>query len=487
MRRIIVIGVLVVALVVAVPIGAFFTARNASVVSCGADGVSQAIAGPVPKVQGLSSAQVRLAQLIWRRAQRHARKLDGGPDQAAIIAIAVASQESTLGAHPTINRPNSDGDAGPFQQRAKPGWYGTLAQVTDPVYAADTFLLGHTVTSSQHAAARAAGSQPAGPIGYHIPGLADIANWASLDIIDAAHRVQRSAFPDAVADDLPIARRLVDLFTSDSPASANAQAVAAIKEPEPADCGTEATPTRCPPTGSAGEQGLKPDTLLVLRCVKQAFPKIKTFYGVRVDLDSDHDSGRAVDIMISSAWPNFRAPTAVGYGNRMAAWIAANHKQLGVRYIIWRQRIWNVERASEGWRPMSDRGNPTANHYDHLHVSTYGDAAKPVEPNTGGSNVRAVVPVERYTITARFGQVGSWARYHTGLDFAAAVGTPVRAALGGPPPRLFLFYVAGPDGPLVAGETDRAELWGEDIARLAVTARATNGGAHPRGSGAPRS
>ena len=126
-----------------------------------------------------------------------------------------------------------------------------------------------------------------------------------------------------------------------------------------------------------------------------------------------------------------RQVPAVGYGNRMAAWIAANHKQLGVRYIIWRQRIWNVERASEGWRPMSDRGNPTANHYDHLHVSTYGDAAKPVEPDTGGSDVRAVMPVERYTITARFGQVGSWARYHTGLDFAAAIGTPVRAALGG--------------------------------------------------------
>jgi murein DD-endopeptidase MepM/ murein hydrolase activator NlpD len=431
MRRIVIAGVLVVALVVAVPVGAFVTARNASVDSCGTEGASQALTGPVPKVQGLSSAQVRLAQLIWSRAQRHAGKLDGKPDQAAIIAIAVASQESTLGAHPAINRPNRDGDAGPFQQRAKPGWYGSLAQVTDPVYAADTFLLGHTVTSAQHAAARAAGSQPAGPVGYHIPGLANVASWPSLDIIDAAHRVQRSAFPDAIADDIPLARRLVDLFTSDSPASADGPAVAVIDRSESADCGSEAAPTRCPPTGSSGEQGLEPDTLLVLRCVKQAFPKIETFYGVRDDPDSDHSSGRAVDVMISSAWPNYRAATAVSYGDRMAAWIAANHQQLGVRYIIWRQRIWNVERASEGWRPMSDRGNPTANHYDHLHVSTYGDAAKPVEPDTGASDVQAVMPVERYTITARFGQVGSWARYHTGLDFAAAIGTPVRAALGG--------------------------------------------------------
>lgn len=431
MRKIIIVGFLVIALVVAIPVGAFVTTRNASVDACGADGASQVLTGLASTVHGLTSAQVRLAQVIWSRAHQHAGKLDGKPDQAAVIAIAVAAQESTLGAHPAINRPNQDGDAGPFQQRAKPGWYGTLAQVTDPVYAADTFLLGHTVTAAQHAAAVATRSQPAGPVGYHIPGLANVASWASLDIIDAAHRVQRSAFPDAIADDLPLARRLIDRFTSDSTASPDGQAVAAIEESEPADCGSEATPTRCPPTDSAGERGLKPDTLLVLRCVKQTFPRIKTFYGVRTDPDSDHSSGRAVDIMISSAFPNYHAADAVGYGNGMAGWIVANHDQLGVQYIIWRQRIWNVERASEGWRPMSDRGNPTANHYDHLHVSTYGDAAKPVEPEIRESIGRAVMPVERYTISARFGQVGSWARYHTGLDFAAAIGTPVRAALGG--------------------------------------------------------
>jgi hypothetical protein len=27
-------------------------------------------------------------------------------------------------------------------------------------------------------------------------------------------------------------------------------------------------------------------------------------------------------------------------------------------------------RASEGWRYMEDRGSTTANHYDHVHVST---------------------------------------------------------------------------------------------------------------------
>jgi hypothetical protein len=29
----------------------------------------------------------------------------------------------------------------------------------------------------------------------------------------------------------------------------------------------------------------------------------------------------------------------------------------------------SVIRADEGWRPMDDRGDPPANHYDHVHVA----------------------------------------------------------------------------------------------------------------------
>lgn len=36
-----------------------------------------------------------------------------------------------------------------------------------------------------------------------------------------------------------------------------------------------------------------------------------------------------------------------------------------------------------------------------------------------------------YTIAARFGDVGVWARYHTGFDFAAPIGTPLRAPTAG--------------------------------------------------------
>ena len=47
--------------------------------------------------------------------------------------------------------------------------------------------------------------------------------------------------------------------------------------------------------------------------------------------------------------------------------------QLGISQVIWRQHIWTVQMAGSGWRSMDDRGSPTANHMDHVHVTTYGD------------------------------------------------------------------------------------------------------------------
>jgi hypothetical protein len=276
---------------------------------------------------------------------------------------------------------------------------GSLAQVTNPTYAADALLLGHTVTAAQYAAARAAGSEPAGPVGYHIPGLADVPGWAGMDVVDAAHHVQRSAFPDAVADDIPLARRLVATFAAAAGSGVHQLSLTT----EAAGHCVDAVASSCPPSGSPGEHGLKPDTLLVLRCIREAFPRIKTFYGFRPhDAFPDHPLGRAVDIMINSAFANYRSPAAVAYGDQIAAWVRARHEQLGVRYIIWRQHIWNVERAGDGWRPLRDRGNPTANHLDHVHVTTYGNAAKRdsiASADLGAG--RAVSPVEHYRVSAR--------------------------------------------------------------------------------------
>ncbi|MFF0310622.1 hypothetical protein ACFYSC_24595 [Streptosporangium sp. NPDC004379] len=80
----------------------------------------------------------------------------------------------------------------------------------------------------------------------------------------------------------------------------------------------------------------------------------------------EHPLGRACDFMMSTGGST---PTAghVGLGDEIAAWALKNRTRLGVKYVIWRQRI----NSGTGWRAMSDRGGVTANHFDHVHISMY--------------------------------------------------------------------------------------------------------------------
>jgi hypothetical protein len=81
-----------------------------------------------------------------------------------------------------------------------------------------------------------------------------------------------------------------------------------------------------------------------------------TLHGVasRAGNYSDHPSGHAVDLM-----------TGRERGDRIAECVLANQDELGVDYVIWRQRV----NYGDGWEPMADRGGATANHFDHVHVS----------------------------------------------------------------------------------------------------------------------
>ena len=128
--------------------------------------------------------------------------------RAAIIAVATAMKESTLGDNPRTNRPNQDQDAGVFQQRIKPGWYGTLEQVSDVRYGTRAFLLGHTVPKTIEGGA--------GHAGYHIPGLAQIDDWEKLSYSAASHAVQRSAYPEIPADFIRMAESVTEAVPVDS-------------------------------------------------------------------------------------------------------------------------------------------------------------------------------------------------------------------------------------------------------------------------------
>jgi hypothetical protein len=86
--------------------------------------------------------------------------------------------------------------------------------------------------------------------------------------------------------------------------------------------------------------------------------------------DGEHPLGRACDFMLSTGGV-MPAAASVQKGYDIAAWAEANASRLGIMYIIYRQRIWDVRMPSSGWVPMENRGSITANHYDHVHISVF--------------------------------------------------------------------------------------------------------------------
>lgn len=102
----------------------------------------------------------------------------------------------------------------------------------------------------------------------------------------------------------------------------------------------------------------QPNVIAVHQAVCAAFPEITSYGTYRSD--GEHAQGLAIDIMVSGS-----------RGWEVAEFVRTHYAALGVSYIIYSQKIWSVDRASEGWRWMSDRGSVTANHYDHVHVTTY--------------------------------------------------------------------------------------------------------------------
>lgn len=71
--------------------------------------------------------------------------------------------------------------------------------------------------------------------------------------------------------------------------------------------------------------------------------------------NDDHGAGLAVDLMTSDS----------AQGDAIAEFVLANQQRFGVTYVIWQQRY----NDGNGWSYMEDNGSPTANHYDHVHVS----------------------------------------------------------------------------------------------------------------------
>jgi hypothetical protein len=119
------------------------------------------------------------------------------------------------------------------------------------------------------------------------------------------------------------------------------------------------------PRGVAPEDRLQVRTIWAARVIGVLFPQITTIYGYRPDPLPWHPNGLAIDVMI----PNHGSPEGIELGNEIAGYALANAKRWGVNHVIWRQKIYPGVGAPS-W--MSNLGNETLNHYDHVHIATDG-------------------------------------------------------------------------------------------------------------------
>lgn len=117
------------------------------------------------------------------------------------------------------------------------------------------------------------------------------------------------------------------------------------------------------------ESGLTENSIAAKRAIESTFPAIQSIGGYRppdvtpFGTFTEHSSGEAIDVMV----PGWNTPAGKAYGDRIAQWALANADSLGTEWVIWQQKTYYPDGRVSG---MPDRGDPTQNHYDHVHLKT---------------------------------------------------------------------------------------------------------------------
>ena len=310
-------------------------------------------------IRNLDKEQTDNAATIIQVAQDHPGIPAELKGRASVVALATAMQESTL-----RNLDHGDRDSlGLFQQRPSQGW-GTAEEITTPSVSAQKFY----------------------------DALVKVPGWETKPVTIAAQEVQRSAFPDAYAKHEGVATQLVSQLSGNIVRTSGQEFIGigpigictGSADSSLTDKGDEVPPGCTIP----GCDGLRARALQGMTVTYQKFgcadpakggtrtgqPCVSSIGGVGGRSGpSDHPSGRAIDVMTTDQ------PDALG--DEVAAFFQANAANMGVKYVIWKQRIWHTGKAANDWKPMEDRGDATANHFDHVHVSfNSGGAAAPAPP-----------------------------------------------------------------------------------------------------------
>jgi hypothetical protein len=95
-------------------------------------------------------------------------------------------------------------------------------------------------------------------------------------------------------------------------------------------------------------------------------------------------------------------------GDRIYNYLWANRGRLGVKHIIWQQSITSTVVDPGVRRAMADRGSPTENHMDHVHVLFFDKAY--VAPNATSPTKPTAKPVSKSSTYLRRGVKGNAVR-----------------------------------------------------------------------------
>ena len=184
---------------------------------------------------------------------------------------------------------------------------------------------------------------------------------------DQAERNRQKAAADAKAK-AKAAAEAKARAAADAKAKAAAQQAAA-QPARPAAPATPATPAGTAATqvahisNSAGDVRPQVQTAANALVSNVAGAAGITLGGTRASATDPHGhpSGLALDYMVLSD---------SALGDAIVQYHRDHWAELGVEYLIWQQRY--IGSPDGAWEPMSDRGSPTANHMDHVHVNYVG-------------------------------------------------------------------------------------------------------------------
>lgn len=131
---------------------------------------------------------------------------------------------------------------------------------------------------------------------------------------------------------------------------------------------------------SVNPQSIRPLACEANKVIYDRFSEgISTVHGDRCPTDDGgrHPQGLAMDYMINGGG-EMPSSEQRAHGDEIANWVMVNHEQLGVRYIIWYKKIWEVSRYGgpvewENWKNYTRGSDVTTHHYDHVHVSFEGN------------------------------------------------------------------------------------------------------------------